>query len=336
MNDTTQGNPQPSDSPRDRDEQLLIDFVLGKCDDATAEAVRSRLAEDDAFAALHGEVSNTFGALGMFAAPEPPDDLEQRTLDRVRALRRTESLLESQPAGGDGGGRPIFSFRELVTLAAAAVVAISVLLPSFRRAQQLSRRSLCQSNIGQIGTALGHYASGNDGCLPAAPAGEEAWLPQNGRKYCSNSMGLFQLVRDQFAAPEVFQCPATGEQSFTMQAGMTDFPSPKAITYSYQHSINARLLLNGLHTRMAILADDSPMFPGGRFQPARTRKLVSDNHSDGGQNVLYPDGNVVWATHSRVGVDGDDIFLAEGVSTYTGMEKPTSATDSFLLPHPGR
>ena len=335
MNDSTQGNLESSDPSPSRDEQLLIDFVLGECDESTAEQVRARLAEDADFSALHTDVANTFGALGMYAAPSPADDLEARTLERVRALRRTEMLLDSQPVGGDDR-KPIFSFRELMTLAAAAVVTIAIVLPSFRRAQQLSRRSLCQDKVAQVGAALGHFASGHDGRLPTTSTSEDLWLPQNGQAYASNSAGLFQLVRQRLAGPEMFQCPSTGEQTFAIRAGMTDFPSPKAISYSYQHSLNARLMLHLLDAKMAILADDTPVFVDGRFRPAGLKCEVSENHSDDGQNVLYPDGAVVWTTHSRVGVDQDNIFLAGDISNYTGRERPAHETDSFLLPHPGR
>ncbi len=332
MNDTDPDNARGG-SPRDRDEQLLIDFVLGQCDEPTVEQVRARLAADAEFSALHVDVANSFGALGTFAAPDPPDDLEERTLQRVRALRRTEMLLEAQPMGVDER-RPVFSFREMMTLAAAAVVAIAIVLPSFRRAQQLSRRSLCQDNVGQIGAALGHYASANNDRLPATPAPNEWWGGDRAR--ASNSAGLYQLVRHRLAAPEMFQCASTGERAFVVKAGEIDFPSPKTISYSYQHTINSSLKLGQLRAKHAILADDSPIFENGRFVPDRLDRPVSTNHGGDGQNVLYPSGAVVWVTHSLVGVDGDNIFLAGAVRNYVGRERPASDTDSFLLPHSGR
>ena len=330
MSDGDSGN----GAARARDEKLLIDYVLGRCEGASCEAVRARLVEDAAFAALHADVANTLGALGAWTAPEPPEDIDQRTLQRVQALRRTEALVAAQPAGGDVH-RPVFSFRELAALAATVLVAVGILVPSMRRAQQLARRGLCSANIGQIGAALGHFAAGNDDLLPATPAKAEWWLPRPDGQHTSNTEGLFRLVRQRLAAPEAFQCPAVAGQTFVVQAGMTDFPSPRSVAYSYQHSLNAHIRYSRLHVEMVLLADGTPVFAGGRFCPDRVGRSVSDNHGGSGQNVLYPGGRVEWVTHGRVGVDGNNIFLVEGVLNYVGREKPASPTDTFLLPHPG-
>ena len=56
--------PQPG--PQARDEELLIDFLLGRCDEQAAEQVRSRLAEGGDFAARHDELASTFKALGSY------------------------------------------------------------------------------------------------------------------------------------------------------------------------------------------------------------------------------------------------------------------------------
>ncbi len=37
--------------------------------------------------------------------------------------------------------------------------------------------------------------------------------------------------------------------------------------------------------------------------------------------------------HAEVGVDHDNIWLVQGVSQYSGTERPVNATDSFLLPN---
>jgi len=265
---------------------------------------------------------------------DPPADLTERTLRRVGALRRTEMLLEAQPAQVSPR-RPIFSFRELAALAAAVVLAVGILVPSLRRAQQMARRSACAANMGQIGAALKHYASANNDLLPATLAGDDWWLPRAGKPFSSNSRGLFLLVRHAYAAPDLFLCPSVDGRAFVIRSGMRDFPSPRSVSYSYQHSINAAIPQTGLLVDTALLADDSPLFAGGRFHPERVHRTVSDNHPDGGQNVLHADGRVGWATHGRVGVDGDDIFLVNGILVYVGRERPVSLNDSFLLPHSG-
>jgi len=318
------------------DEQLLIDFILDRCDEQTAGQVRRQLAEDADFAALHGEISETFRVLSAYEVPEPAPNLVERTMARVRALRSSEALLEVKPIRR-GAFPSTFSLRELGALAAAAVLVIGILLPAVRHTARRADRALCSANVGQIGTALSHYANEADEVLPAAPSGRP-WLPVPGQLHVSNSKALFLLVRRRLAHPDVFHCPAAGGETFVVQAGMTDFPSSETIGYSYQHSLGGAIRLTDprladVADQMAILVDSTPVFAKGVFHPDRVGRTVSDNHPEGGQNVLYLDMHVQWVTDCRVGVNGNNIFLAEGVYNYTGQEKPVSPVDTFVLPN---
>ncbi|MDY7010407.1 MAG: hypothetical protein SVV80_06595 [Planctomycetota bacterium] len=320
------------------DEQLLIDFVLGQCGESAAEDVRRRIETDGEFALLHEGVSRTFAALELCQAPNPPEGLSDRTLARVTSADRDEAI-HAVLSAGSGTFLPRFSIRGLSAFAAAALILIGILLPSIRQAHRLAQRSLCANNVWDVGAGLNHYANENNGDFPSSPAVTEVWLVRPGSEHASNSSALFLLVRGGHASPEVFQCPSAGGRTFTASAGMTDFPSPQSINYSYQYSLNVpvrRDLPNmaAVSGQMVIFADATPVFTGGTFSPDCTRRTVSRNHPDGGQNVLYLDTHVNWVTDCRVGVGGDNIWLVEGVSDYTGKEKPTSPTDTFLLPHP--
>ena len=325
-------------SSRVGDEQLLIDFVLGQCSPADEGQVRRRLADDPSFAELHRGISQTFSLLEAWRAPEPPDELVERTMQRVRALRRTEALIEAQPVAAHRLRLPTFAWRELAALAAVVVLAIGmVLVPSWRQARQLADRQLCQSNIAQIGIGLAHYANGNNDRLPGVAASSGNWLPRPGEPLASNSAGLFRLVREDLAKPEMFQCPAAGGASFVVAAGMADFPARQNIGYSYQYSLDGglnRSALKRVAGKMAILADTTPVFRDGRFRGDCA--ACSPNHGGTGQNVLYLDGRSKWAESCEVGVDGNNIWLADGVREYTGREKPGSPFDSFLLPRAGQ
>lgn len=316
-----------------QDEQLLIDFVLGRCDEATRNQIAQRLTAEPQLAQLQRDITTTFSALDYLKAPEPPANLVERTLSRVKAQRRTEALLASRPVVRES--RPaIFNFRELAALAAALVLAAGILVPVFRQEKMLQYRARCAQQMSLISTAINHYAMGNNDRLPASPAQKGEWLrpaPQAG-----NSAGLFSLVSSKYVQPDAFVCPATGGgQPFEVRAGMTDFPTSKAIAYSYQHSMGSPLTrgqLGNSAKQMAIMADATPAFKDGRFLPDRIDR-VSENHPDSGQNVLFVAGNVAWATNSHVGVGGNNIWIAEGVYSYNGNETPTSVTDSFLLPN---
>lgn len=319
------------------DEELLIDFVLGRCDQAAAEGVRRRLEQDRDFAALHENIAASFRALGKYDVDEPPANLVERTMARVRATRRSEALVAAEPLRRRAPF-PAFSMRELAALAAAAILVVGIIIPSLRHARRRADRSLCSANLGQIGTALNHYANENDDTLPGSPVAAGSWLPRPGQPRASNSAALFQLARLSFAEPDVFQCPATSARPFAVVAGMTRFPSAEAISYSYQYALGGPIRrsdpqLARVAEQMAIGVDSTPLFRNGVFRPEKVRSRVSENHPGGGQNVLYLLGHVRWVTHCEVGVNGNNIFLAEGIYNYTGNEVPTSKTDSFVLPN---
>lgn len=328
---------------RSQDEALLIDELLGRCDAATAEQVRRRLAEDESFRRLHGDLSRALGALGLLAEREPPETLVNDTLARVRGARRTEALLAREEIRR-GVVRPTFSWRELATLAAAVVVLAAIFVPSIREARRQAVVAQCASNLGRIGTSLQNFALSHDDRLPTVDTTRHRWLSGNGEPAVSNSQALFRLVRDGYeGSPVVFQCPAVPGRSFVVESGMIDFPSQEQVAYSYQHAIGPAGLritapeLANVAAQMAILADRTPLFERGRFQRQAMDSPLSPNHDERGQNVLYLDMHVQWQPTADVGVRGDNIFLANGVRDYQGTETPGSPTDTFLLPaHSGR
>jgi len=319
------------------DQGLLTDFLRGECDDSTAREVRRRLESDAEFRQAHDDLANALAALELAPEIEPPADLVERTLWRVSSAGRTNELLAREQARPRGIA-PTFSFRELVGLAAAVFLLAVILVPSLQQARNVRIAGLCGSNVGQIGRALQSFATDNDGQLPSACRTRTRWLPGQGELAVSNSAGLFRLVRDGYESPMVFQCPGVRRGTFVVSAGMVDFPAGDYVGYSYQHSlgpnapnISAPELADKAH-QMVILADSSPVFADGRFQSDRLGAAAGDNHRGRGQNVLYLDMHVQWVTRADVGVDGDNIFLVEGVWDYRGTERPTSRADTFLLP----
>jgi len=329
------------DEKRRQDEDLLIDFHLGRCDEAAAAEVRARIDGDAAFRRLSADISNALGAMKLLGECEPPADLVDKTLARIAAAKRTEALLAREEARG-GWRRPTFAMREAVAAAVAVILLGVIFIPSVLQAHRRALRAECRANVGQIGAAFQTYANLNDGSLPVVSAEPRRWLPGEGQPAVSNSEGLFKLVR-LGRSPQLFQCPAVGGGSFTVQAGMVDFPSEEFVSYSYQHALGPRGIasagevLKEMQGQMAILADATPVFDGGRFRKDRVRLATSDNHAHTGQNVLYRDMHAAWATRADVGINGDNIYLAGNRFFYRGDEEPVDAFDSFLLPaHSGK
>lgn len=318
------------------DEGRLIDYALGQLPPEEARAFGERVSCDEKLRKRHQDVRNTLSAVGLIGEIEPPEDLVERTMLRISRERRRETLIAREQLRGPVP-RTTFSLRELMTVAAAVIVMAFVFVPSVRKARQLRQVQRCASGMGQVGSSLLYYANDNRGSLPFASQDRRRWLPQAGKPAVSNSVGLFKLVRKHYASPVLFQCPAVGGRSFDVRRGMKDFPGPKYVHYSYQHTVGGGLrcsdpALAGARHSMVILADSSPVFADGRFYPDRLDAAASRNHEGTGQNVLYLDMHVSWAAKPFVGVKGDNIFHAGVIRVYRGEEKPASATDTFLLP----
>ena len=318
-------------------ENMLIDYVVGRCDGESGGHVKKLLEQDKSLLQVHQDITNTVAALKLSVDVEPPADLLQKTLKHIEAAQLTNKLIASQEIRRTIP-LPTFSLRELAGIAAAIVLLATVFVPLLRQGYFVSQQKQCQANTRQIGTAFASYASANNGILPGAYGLGSRWLPGDSEAAVSNSSGLFHLIRNGYAKPEVFQCPSVGGSSFIAQAGMVDFPTKKNISYSYQHSLGNRPLSNNtaqlvnMTDKMAILADATPVFGDQCFLPNRVLAQTSDNHHRRGQNVLYLDSHADWADQACVGVNGDNIYLAQGVLQYRGKEAPAGPTDSFLLP----
>lgn len=332
------------------DEQILIDYVMGRCEADRAEDLRRRLEQDEELRQAHDSLVNTFAAMDRLPEHEPPEDLVSQTMQRIRRQKRTDALVARERKHGPVVS-PTFSMREMGGVAAAAVLIAAVVIPSVIEAGRRTDRVRCASSVGSLGAAIQSSANDHGGLLPGAPlpdgasgagasesSDEPRWLPAGDARAVSNSSALFSLVRGQYASPADFQCPAVGGGSFVVRAGMMDFPAAKHISYSYQYAIGPWRLrqdddrLAAVAEQMAILADGTPLFEGGQFHRDRLDARASENHDGRGQNVLYFDMHVDWAERPTAGVSEDNIFLAGQIRDYRGVERPTSLHDTFLLP----
>lgn len=324
-----------SESPSNQ--ELITDYLLGRLDPEAREAVARRIEAEPELKRLHDDLRNTFAVLGLAIEAEPPADLVQRTMDRIRTAKQTDALLAREQLARRDVIRPTFSVREVAAAACILLICGVIFSVAYQDVNRRAMQDRCQANVMRVGTALTSFANRNDGLMPMAEAPGERWLPAENEPAASNSSALFRLLADKSIEPSTFQCPAVAGESFTYQPGMTDFPDAKFINYSYQHSLGRPISredkrLEAVASNMAILADSSPVFCNGRFLADCVRRPAGDNHGGRGQTVLYLDMHAKFTDSPSVGVKGNNIYLAEGVYDYKGVEKPVSLTDTFLLP----
>ncbi len=320
------------------DEILLLSYLSGQCTPEQEQEVKRRLSQEPPLARKLQDLQSTRQALELLPEVDPPEDLTSRTMARVLSAQKTDALLAREELRKRGLARPTFTLREALTAAAAVLVLALVFLPSYRSAQQRNLQNLCASQTGRIGHAIRSYAFDHNGRMPAPRKQVARWLPNGSEPYVSNSSGLFRLIQEEYAEPGIFQCPAMSREDLQIREGLEDFPAARYIHYAYQHMLgqsgseHSGASLGSAADEKAILADDTPLFEGGRFQRDRLHAQTSQNHSGRGQNVLYLPGNVRWVESPDVGIDGDNIYQASNVYSYEGVETPAGPRDTFLLP----
>ncbi|MEX1017333.1 MAG: hypothetical protein WDZ31_11370 [Phycisphaeraceae bacterium] len=334
----------PADAP-------VLDALLDR-PEAAAQAGGPSPEAAPADAARRARISQVLSLLDYAGPDESGEEHEQgvrAALAAVQAARQRERfatqvqmLTEPEPSIGIG-------WRQVAMAAAVFVVAVSLLFPVLEHNRSEARRIACASNLRTaFSEGFGAYATDYNGMLPRGevrqgnvwwnvgqrPEHEHAGSP-------SNTAHLFILIHEGYVDPATLACPENST-AFVRQlsANQRDWPSPEAVSYSYQNQYRAEPLRLNRNGHLALLADRNPLFVmrGGTMTFDRTtpRTAPSRIHDNRGQNVLTADGGVRWTLRPLLSVprQGDgNIWVADNdVKVFTGRELPASEADSFLVP----
>ncbi|HEY0007874.1 MAG TPA: prepilin-type N-terminal cleavage/methylation domain-containing protein [Tepidisphaeraceae bacterium] len=179
---------------------------------------------------------------------------------------------------------------------------------------------------------------------------------------------LFLLLRTQDIGAAVFVCPSSNAETDALMTGTTNETADKrgnftgtnnlsyGISNPYANIVNgtpfawnASGVLGG--SEVAVAADRGPIqatITAGIGYTAnqassQNRTLNSPNHNQDGQNILYSDGHVDWATTVWAGEQKDNIYTAAGTTgtpnftqnspaTSVAGDNPSISTDTVIRP----
>ena len=308
----------------------LLSYLLGALDDSEAELVRERLESDPVY---QQELEYVRRQLDQLRAAkqefQPPPGLARRTCDFVfSCTRRSSPRRPARDAMSPHAAMPCWASRMgwLDTAVAAAVFIMAglVVVPAIHSGRFQARLSTCQDNLRQIGLSLAEYSQKHGNYFPRVPI--EGKLA---------AAGIYapMLVRDGFLTePQRVICPESPmadqkdlgipsieelEAASSKDAARLRRQMGGSYGYCLGHLEHGVLTpTKNLHRATFALMADAPSDELSEHQ--------SVNHGGSGQNVLFEDGHVAFATCSQPCSGTDDIFSNDNHEVAAGVHTDDS------------
>ncbi|MBM3289453.1 MAG: DUF1559 domain-containing protein [Candidatus Hydrogenedentes bacterium] len=147
-----------------RIEELVRGYLLGTLDERERARVEKDLASDE-WKVVFDRERDRIALFDRSLTGAPPAGLAQRTIERVHREI-------AAPA------RPARSMNVWALVGSIVVIALvsALVLPSYSRAREASRRASCQNNLKQIGIIFKMYAGDHGGKWPALGPYKDVWM----------------------------------------------------------------------------------------------------------------------------------------------------------------
>lgn len=192
--------------------------------------------------------------------------------------------------------QPGFTLIELLVVICIISLLAAILFPVFSRARENARRTVCQSNLRQIGLGFAQYIQDFDDRLPTRALG---------------NLDIHTRLQEYIKNRNIFVCPAQLNQHLVGSTGAeTSVIVNGSNTTSYAMGFD--LASGGLPTNIATIQYASRQVIVGEIPGAVDRSVPFNSINDArflpairhleGTNLLFVDGHVKWFTEENPGL----------------------------------
>jgi prepilin-type N-terminal cleavage/methylation domain-containing protein/prepilin-type processing-associated H-X9-DG protein len=167
-----------------------------------------------------------------------------KSFGSTRALHHSEGRVRFLRKG--------FTLVELLVVIGVIAILIGLLLPAMSRARSSARRTVCLSNLRQIGISIHDYSIENAGCIPYGPDAP-LFTPQNFYPATGNATSLLSLQsgepvalglmleRQLASSPRILFCPDVDQDYFADQQLALVGKGQAQCDYYYRHGSGGSL-----------------------------------------------------------------------------------------------
>lgn len=263
------------------------------------------------------------------------------------------------------------TYVEVLVLVFILVVAVSFLLPTFRRTRRGESWVRCSSNLKQIGMAMllysnenrGQYPRGlyvaSDDVKPVWGTGTTSSDPFGGPQPNDVSAALFLLLRTQDITSEVFTCPSSDTEKDTYGGG-TNAAINRANFTNIKRNLSYSMLnpyvSNGVIRATEATVADKDWWTNRMSAEFAIAADINPGTAGSDDNVLHPNStssskDMKRANSNNHDGDGQNVLFGDGhveflQNPFVGVQRdnifankkgqvvasPVDATDSVLLP----
>ena len=246
-----------------------------------------------------------------------------------------------------------FTIVELIIVVAIVAVLLAITLPALNRARELSRRTVCSSNIGQLTAAWIMYAGENKGRVCCPHATPLSW--NNGMTpvlYSWGWVGNGTVVADRLSNgklwpylrnPNVYLCPddpqlwhvPAASASVNITVGSSLVRGATGTSYCINALLGAHAILNGQSIEPAAVSQPAPIIYSLSQIKNATRTFVfietAENFPGAPDVIASPISNLFPPPIYPLGIQ-KDVLLRPGLYHRAGSG-PEGCTISFADGH---